>query len=514
VNHWIIAPVALPALVAPFILMAARFDLPLQRTLSIASTAILAAIAAGLYALASDGQVRPYLLGDWPAPFGIVLVLDRLSALMVLVASWLALAVALYAVHRWDGRGPHFHVLFQFQLMGLNGAFLTGDVFNLFVFFEVLLIASYGLLLHGAGAQRIVAGVQYVAVNLTGSTLFLVAVGLIYSVTGTLNMADLAVKVPLVPEADRAILHAGALLLLVVFCLKAALVPLHLWLPRTYGAATAPVAALFAVMTKVGAYAILRVHVLVFGAGAGDAAWIAAPWVLPAALATMALGMAGVLAARSLTGLACFAIVGSMGNLLVAVGLFAEGAAAAALYYLVHSTVAAAALFLLADLVAARRGGLRCDCVAGPRFADSDLLAGLFFLAAIAFVGMPPLSGFVGKVLILEAARAHPWWGLIWALLLGTSLLALVGFARAGSTVFWKSAPAEGAEPPTPARGGPALPLVAASALVAATVLLAAFAGPVTDRMAATARQMFEPAAYVDAVLGPRPALAVGRAER
>jgi multicomponent K+:H+ antiporter subunit D len=509
-GHWIIAPVALPALVAPFILMAARFDLPLQRTLSIAATAILAAVAAGLYWLAADGQVRPYLLGDWPAPFGIVLVLDRLSALMVLVASALALAVVLYATHRWDERGPHFHVLFQFQLMGLNGAFLTGDVFNLFVFFEVLLIASYGLLLHGAGAGRISAGVQYVAVNLTGSTLFLVAVGLIYAVTGTLNMADLAAKVPQVPEADRAILRAGALLLLVVFCLKAALVPLHLWLPRTYGAAAAPVAALFAVMTKVGAYAILRVHVLVFGAGAGDAAaWIAAPWVLPAALVTMALGMLGVLAARSLTAIACYAIVGSMGNLLVAVGLFAEDAAAAALYYLVHSTVAAAALFLLADLVAARRGGLRCDCAPGPRFADSDLLAGLFLLAAVALVGMPPLSGFVGKLLILEAARAHPWWGWIWALVLGTSLLAMVGFARAGSVVFWRTATAEaGAPPPAPARGGPALPLVAASALVAATVLLAAFAGPVTTVMAATARQMFDPAAYIEAVLGPRPALA------
>ena len=212
-NHWIIVPVVLPALVAPFIVAAARHDIVLQRVIGIAACSALLSVAIGLYVLAGDGGIRPYALGDWPPPFGIVLVLDRLSALMVLLTAVLALVVAVYAAQGWDRRGRHFHALFQFQLMGLNGAFLTGDLFNLFVFFEVLLIASYGLMLHGAGARRIGEGLKYVAINLAGSTLFLFAVGLLYALTGTLNMADLAVKVAQVPPSDLALLRLGAALL-------------------------------------------------------------------------------------------------------------------------------------------------------------------------------------------------------------------------------------------------------------------------------------------------------------
>ena len=403
-NHWIIVPVVLPALVAPFIVAAARYDLVLQRVFGIAAavacsrspsastcwppTACRPALRAGRLAGAVRHRpgARPAVGADAPA--------HR--------ASW-RWSSSIYAAQGWDRRGRHFHALFQFQLMGLNGAFLTGDVFNLFVFFEVLLIASYGLMLHGAGARRITEGLKYVAINLAGSTLFLFAVGLIYALTGTLNMADLAVKVPLVPASDQALLRLGGALLLVVFAIKGALVPLHLWLPGTYGAASPPVAALFAIMTKVGAYAILRVYVLIFGGDAGAAAWLAEPYVLPAAALTLALGMIGVLASRTLTALAVYALLGSVGTLLLAVGLFDETATAAALYYLVHSTLAGAALFLLADLVARRRGGAGDRLVAAPPFAQLDLLAGLFFLAAIAAVGLPPLSGFVGKLLILEA---------------------------------------------------------------------------------------------------------------
>jgi multicomponent K+:H+ antiporter subunit D len=500
-NHWIIVPVVLPALVAAFIVTAARFDLVLQRVFSIGATSVLLAVAAGLYWLAADGVPRPYALGAWPAPFGIILVLDRLSALMLLLTAALATVAVLYAVTGWDRRGRHFHALFQFQLMGLTGAFLTGDVFNLFVFFEVLLIASYGLVLHGAGARRITEGLKYVAINLAASTLFLFAVGILYGVTGTLNMADLAVKVPLVPESDQALLRLSAALLLVVFAIKGALVPLHLWLPGTYGAASPPVAALFAIMTKVGAYAILRVYVLVFGADAGAAAWVAAPYVLPAAALTLALGMVGVLASRTLTALAAYALIGSVGTLLLAVGLFTEAGTSAALYYLVHSTLAGGALFLIADLVGRRRDGAGDRLVAAPRFGQVDLLAGLFFLAAIATVGLPPLSGFVGKLLVLDTLRAHPAWGWLWAVVLATSLVAMVGFARAGSVVFWKCE-ADGAprQPPRQRHDGAAL--CATAALVAGPVLLAVLAGPAVGAMEATARQLFTPALYIEAVLG------------
>lgn len=241
-----------------------------------------------------------------------MLALDRLAALMLVLNAVLGLGVLLYAIGGWDQRGKHFHPLFQFELMGINGAFLTGDFFNLFVFFEILLIASYGLMVHGGGGLRVKAGVQYVVTNLVGSSVFLIAVGMIYNVTGTLNMADLARIVPQVPAADQALLQTGAVLLLLVFAVKAALVPLHFWLPGTYANAPGPVAALFAIMTKVGAYSILRLYVLAFGADAGAAAWLAAPWLLPAGLLTLVLGMTGVLAARSLGQMASYAVIGSM----------------------------------------------------------------------------------------------------------------------------------------------------------------------------------------------------------
>jgi multicomponent K+:H+ antiporter subunit D len=500
-NHWIIVPVVLPAVVAPFIVLAVRHDIVLQRVFGIAASVLLLAVAIGLFVLTNDGRIRPYALGNWPPPFGIVLVLDRLSALMVLLTAILAVLVVIYAAQGWDRRGRHFHALFQFQLMGVNGAFLTGDVFNLFVFFEVLLIASYGLMLHGAGARRITEGLKYVAINLAGSTLFLLAVGLIYALTGTLNMADLALKMPLVSESDLALMRLAGVLLLIVFAIKSALVPLHLWLPGTYAAATPPVAALFAIMTKVGAYAILRVYVLIFGGGAGALAWLAGPWVVPAAAVTLLLGMIGVLASRTLISLAVYALISSVGTLMLAVGLFDETAAAAALYYLVHSTLAGAALFLLADLIARRRGGAGDRLVAAPPFANLDLLAGLFFLVAIAAVGLPPLSGFVGKLLVLEALEGRPSWVSLWTIVLVGSLLGMIGFARAGSLLFWKSV-ADESEPEHDRPHHDAAGMVATAVLVAGPVFLALFAGPAMSAMDATAHQLFTPARYIEAVLG------------
>ncbi len=264
-THWIIFPVLLPALVAPFIVLTARYHIGIQRVFSVTGVLALVAIAAGLAWQASDGTITLYQLSDWAAPFGIVLVGDRLSTIMVLLTSVLALVVLLYAIGSgWDGRGRHFHALFQFQLMGIMGAFLTGDLFNLFVFFEVLLIASYGLMIHSGGNVRLRAGVQYVLFNLIGSTLFLFALGSIYAETGTLNMADLAVRVTSIDPSETVGIRVAAVLLLLVFAIKAALVPLHFWLPSSYAEAPAPVAALFAIMTKVGAYAIIRVYTMIF----------------------------------------------------------------------------------------------------------------------------------------------------------------------------------------------------------------------------------------------------------
>jgi multicomponent K+:H+ antiporter subunit D len=500
-NHLLILPILLPAVVGALLVLAARHDGLLARTFSVASSVLMLAIAIALLVLASDGQVRSYALGAWPAPFGIVLALDRLSALMLVLNALLGLGVLLYAIGGWDQRGRHFHPLFQFELMGINGAFLTGDFFNLFVFFEILLIASYGLMVHGGGGLRVKAGVQYVVTNLVGSSVFLIAVGMIYNVTGTLNMADLARIVPQVPAADQALLQTGAVLLLLVFAVKAALVPLHFWLPGTYANAPGPVAALFAIMTKVGAYSIIRLYVLAFGADAGAAAWLAAPWLLPAGLLTLVLGMTGVLAARSLGQMASFAVIGSMGMLLATVAVFTPQATSAALYYLIHSTLAAGALFLVADLVAERRGAQRDRFAAAPRIVQGGLVGGLFFVAAIAMTGMPPLSGFIGKLLVLDGVRASAHAAWFWALILSTSLIAIVGFSRAGSFVFWK-AHALPAAPASGYRPDGALSFFAVGGLLACLVLLTVFAGPVHAWLELTAVQLYTPAGYIDAVLG------------
>ena len=503
-NHWIIVPVLLPALLASLLILSLRHHLALQRVFSIAGCAALLAVAIGLFAHAAAGNIEVYELGNWPAPFGIVLVLDRLSALMVLVTTMLALAVVLYAVGAgWDTRGWHFHALLQFQLMGILGAFLTGDLFNLFVFFEVLLIASYGLMIHAGGTRRLRAGVQYVVYNLLGSTLFLFALGTLYGVTGTLNMADMALRVAELPPGDTALLRVGAVLLLIVFAIKSALLPLHFWLPETYAEAPAPVAALFAIMTKVGAYAILRVDTLIFGPGLEATADLLSQLLLGAALVTLAVGMIGMLGASGLGRLAAFAAIGSMGTLLTALALFTPETAAAALYYAIHSTFAGALLFLVVDMVRERRGAAGDALVPAPPIVAGGLVAAIYFAAAIAVAGMPPLSGFLGKLLILDAVRTDPQAWIIWAVILVSSLIAILGLAQAGSMIFWKTEPAAEDAPPA---AGPApslaLPASAAMSLGAAIVALTVFAGPVTAYLETAAAQLYDPADYLAAVLG------------
>ena len=502
-SHWIIAPIILPAFLAPFIVLAARYHIGIQRVFSVAGVIALIGIAIGLAWQVSDGSVVYYRLGDWAAPFGIVVVGDRLSTLMVLLTSVLALFVLLYAIGSgWDNRGRHFHALFQFQLMGILGAFLTGDLFNLFVFFEVLLIASYGLMIHAGGNARLRAGVQYVLFNLIGSTLFLFALGSIYAETGTLNMADLAERVALIGPDETIGIRVASVLLLLVFAIKAALVPLHFWLPSSYAEAPAPVAALFAIMTKVGAYAIIRVYTMIFPPDVEVTAGLHDLWLQPAALISLAIGMVGVLAARKLDCLVAFSVIGSMGMVMVAISMFSHAGIAAALYYIVHSTLAAAVLFLVSDLVRTGRGNV--DLTAQPPMAGTTLTAGLFFAGAIAMAGLPPLSGFLGKLLILDAAFDTSAMAWIWTIVLASSLVSVVGFARAGSTLFWKAhsvhpsggdVEAEGIARPS------AMSYAAVGGLLALLVAHTVFAGQVHAYTTAMAAELFAHETYISTVL-------------
>ena len=467
------------------------------RRIALGSVLLGAVLAFRLVEQAAGGTLAVYRLGDWPAPFGIVLVVDRLSAYMLALTAAVAAPVLWYACGGWDTRGRHFHALFQFQLMGLNGAFVTGDLFNLFVFFEVLLIASYVLMMHGLGRARLRAGVHYVVLNLCASALFLIGVALIYALTGTLNLADLALRVPKVtgPEAD--LLQAGALLLLVVFGFKSALLPLAMWLPATAAAASAPVAALFALMTKVGVYAILRVHGVAFGADAGASAFTVQPVLLPLALGTCVVGVLGALAAHTLPRLVAWLTVASVGTVLAAVGLFNAPAWSAALFYMANSALVIAGLFLLSELVAAQRGPMAerlepCSPVAQPA------LLGLMLLLAVASTaGLPPLPGFIGKLMLLEASASHPAAVAVWAVVLGVGLLTMVGLARAGSVLFWSVRP----EVPGSSSDSSPQMLGATLALLGMSVLMSAFAAPIQRYTAATALQLVDRAAYARAVL-------------
>ncbi len=517
-NHLPILPVLIPLFAASIALFFEhrRFGMVPQRIVAWTSLSAMLGVSGVLAAQASGGDVSVYLLGDWPARLGIVLMVDRLSALMLLVGLLLGAACLLHACAGWDRRAPHFHAFFQFQLMGLNGAFLTGDIFNLFVFFEVLLISSYGLMLSGGRGERLRAGLHYVTFNIAASTLFLVALGLLYGLLGSLNMAELSVRVAQLPPGDVALVQAAAGLLFVVFCAKAALLPLSFWLPQTYTHAPAAVAALFAIMTKVGLYAVLRLGTLSFGA-LGPLDGFAWGPLLVLGAATLVLASLGVLAASRLRSLAAYLVLGSAATLFVAFSLGTVGTIGAGLYYLVHSSFAGAALFLLADLIRRRRGraGDRKDLIAA--LPDKTVPGLLFLFAAVSLSGLPPLSGFIGKLLVLEAVPAGTRTFWIWLLVLGTSFLMLVGLARAGTRLFWRTEPWPDASAEKQAAFTPASELASAPSRPlesAAIVLLLGYgvamvlaASPLLDYTRATARQLLSPGDYVEQVRAVVPRL-------
>ena len=505
-NHLPVLPIVLPMFMGALLLLIARSQMSVKRSLSLGATLLQIPLALALMSQAAEG-IDVYAAGNWIPPFGIVLVVDRLAALMLLVTAVLAGAAVLYALRGDDGLGRNFHALFQFQLMGINGAFLTGDLFNLFVFFEILLIASYALLLHGAGSARVRAGLHYVVLNLFGSALFLIAVGTLYGVTGTLNMADLAVKVAEIPAQDAPLAGAAGMLLLVVFGLKAAMFPLYFWLPKAYAAASPPVAALFAVMTKVGLYSILRVYTLIFGEQAGALAFMAQDWLWPVALITIMLGAVGALAASSLNGLIAYLVVVSVGTLLAGISLNNQEALAASLYYLMHTTWISGSLFLFAGLISRLRGPrFAARLVPGPEMSSSLMLSGLFFVAAVSVAGMPPLSGFVGKLLLLSAVGSSSSAAWLYTVVLSSSLITLVALSRAGSTLFWRrdAAPAAG-EPLDPLR------MLATLLLLVSSPLLVFYAAPVLAYLDATAVQLLTPDDYIREVLTTQPFVPGGR---
>jgi len=491
-------PVLLPLLGGILLLMIRWTSFRTQRIVSFLLTLLLVGVTICTLKVAIEGTAQVYSLGNWAAPFGIVLVLDRFSAVIILLTSLLAIASLWYAIStKLDLKGEHFHVLFQFQLFGLNGAFLTGDLFNLFVFFEILLLASYGLLLHGGGKLRTKAGLQFVVINLVGSTLFLFAIGVLYGITGTLNIADMSMKIAQLPAESQGVVAAGGLLLLVVFGIKAAMFPLYLWLPQAYTNTSAPIAALFAIMTKIGIYSIIRVHGTLFGESAGELSFYYMPWVLGLGLITLVMGALGVAASRRLREQVSYLVLASIAILLVGIGINSQEALSATIYYMLHSTIIAGAFFLLSDMISKSRGSLEDRFSPGVSMHSKALLGSTFMVAAIAMTGMPPFSGFIGKLLILSAGLESSWFWWILAIVLASSLIMIISLARSGSLLFYNVQKVELSKS-TKLNKTAYMPIVF---LLFLMLLLVVFAGVIVDFTDSIAFYMYDQSGYIEAVL-------------
>lgn len=497
--HLLALPIAWPMLAGALLLMTGRWSPRSRRALSLLACLIGLAASAGLLSATLDQGPVVSAIGNWPVALAIVLVLDPLSGLMLVLSGVLGFAAALHADTRADGDGARWHALLQFQLMGLNGAFLTGDLFNLFVWFEVLLIASYGLLLASSERGTVRAGIGYVVINLCGSALFLVALALIYGSAGTLNMVDLGTALPQLPPPARASMLVAGALLLVVFSVKAALLPLCFWLPGGYAAASGAVAVMFAVLTKVGLYALLRVGGTVYAGEAG----LASALLLPVGLATLAVGTIGALAAPDLSRLAAQAVIASAGTAVVAFAVGGAPAVAAGVLYLLQSSLTAALLFLMAD-------GLRRSHADGDRFAASEAQApspaqsALLLLALLAIAGVPPFPGFLAKATLLAAAQDHPQAAMVWATLLPASLLLLLACTRAFAMLVWRRTARPIAASVTPQ--------LASLALVALILIASVVIAPIHRAALAAAESALNPAqagaAQAAATIQPRPTVA------
>ena len=502
-NHSPIYPILVPLIASITLLIGGACKLEWQRGIALVAVVLLLAASVSLLLLADQSAPLVYTLGGWSAPYGIVLVADRLAALAVLTTAVIATAALLYACAGADSKGRHFHVIFQLQLVGINGAFLTGDVFNLFVFFEIMLLASYILLAHGGGLNKSRAGFAYVTLNLAGSAVFLVALGLIYGTLGTLNLADIAIQLKTVPASEASLVRLSGALLMTVFLLKAAVLPLSFWLPHAYSAVATPVAALFAIMTKVGIVAILHVELIAFDA-APVTHDLLSNWLIVAALATIVFATLGVLSAQSLRLVVAWLIMSSAGLMLIMPAINNVTVTAAGLYYLVQSAIVGAAFFMMTGLIENARGSMGDRLIAANWTSNHLLQLGYFVLAATA-AGLPPFSGFVGKLMLLFAVEQSATMPIIWAVILITSLATTVALAKAGSRLFWEqSSTAE------PARKNVMserrwYQYSATFGLVVVSLLLVVFAPCLSNFTQRTAEQLHAPTSYIEAVLPRHP---------
>jgi multicomponent Na+:H+ antiporter subunit D len=495
-SSLVILPVVLPLVGAALSILLGR-SRRLQRAIGLTTLTAVAVMAVALLVeVDRDGPVSTQA-GGWPAPMGVTFVADRFSAIMLVVASLMLLAVLLYAIGQPGAERNHvgFQSVYLVLAAGVAAAFLTGDLFNLFVSIEMMLTASYVLITLGGRLDQVRTGMTYVVISLLASVLFVAVLAFVYMSTGTMNLADLAARIPDLPDGLRSAL---AVLMLVVFGIKAAIFPLFFWLPDSYPTAPSPVTAIFAgLLTKVGVYAIIRTQTLLFPADTRPTTLL-----LVLAGTTMLVGVLGAIAQDDVKRILSFQIVSHIGYMIMGLALFTLGGLAAAVLYTIHHIVAKTGLFLTGGLIEHAGGSSRLSRLGGM-VRTGPVIAVLFLVPALSLAGIPPFSGFVAKFALVDAATAASSWAVL-AVSLVVSLLTLYSLMKIWIAVFWSPAsepraPADGGGAGEPL-GGPLLMVAPTAVLAAMTLAIGLAAGPLYDLSARAASDLLDPSAYLAAV--------------
>jgi len=490
-------PIAVPIL-AVVLGLILRQQLRLQQAISLISVAVMLGASLALLTEAAGDRVLSVAMGGWPGPYGIVLVADLLSSLMLVACNGVALLVTIYGIRQMSAeeQGGFYHPLMLLLLMGVNGSLLTGDLFNLYVWFEVMLLASFVLLTRGRKRDQLEGGLKYVALNLVASMLFLTAVGLLYGKTGTLNMADLAIK--LRGEPDTYLVETTGILLLVAFGVKAAVFPFFFWLPASYHTPPVAVTALFAgLLTKVGVYVIMRVFTLVFDIREG----MLGDWLIWIAGFTMVVGVLGAAAHFEVKRILSFHIVSQIGYMIMGITFLTPLALGGVIFFILHNMVAKTNLFLVAGMIE-RRCGTTDLKRTGGLYAQQPLMAAIFLVSAIALAGLPPFSGFWAKLTLVQAGFDVAAFTVV-GVSLAVGIMTLFSMTKIWAEAFWKEAP----EPIEPASQLPNSWWMFTPAILLAVmaVVMGLFSEPFLAIMERAGAQLLDPASYINAVIQPEP---------
>lgn len=484
-------PLVLPFFTVAVLLCLRHVHENVRHTINITSCSGLLGLAVMMVSQVTDAGVLALRVGSWAAPIGITLVADYLSAAMVLVTAVIGLAVAVYAAASGTGKfRGYFTPLYQALLLGVNGSFLTGDLFNLYVWFEVMLMSSFVLVALPGGRAQLEAAVKYLTLNFIASAFFLVGLGVLYGITGTLNMADLSVKLLAAEQSDLVL--STAVLFLVAFGIKAGVFPFYFWLPSSYHVTPTPVAAVFAgLLTKVGVYACVRVFTLVYPSQQDFLAMI----LLPIGVLTMVTGVFGAASQFFIPRILSFHIISQIGYMIVGLGFFTRGALAATVFYIVHHILVKTNLFLIGGIIG-RRSGTQALAKTGGLYAKAPWLAVLFLIPAMSLGGIPPLSGFFAKFALVKEGLALGQWAVV-AIALAVGLLTLYSMIKIWNEAFWKNPPAGDR---LPDRKVPRMMIAPAVMLALCTVAFGLFPAVFIDFSLRAADQLLDPSAYIEAV--------------